>query len=151
MMVFRWCVGQERMVVARGRAGKTGQGNTSITLLSLSPEKNPTSTPTIRYSHRRCRFRLFRAPMRTALSGSCRPMKARRPSLTDGDSSRYALSGAQSTLTSSLVSRVVDGTVSCHCFFFSLPFLESRGPGTALLTVPWLSQWIAGPLHNASG
>lgn len=124
---------------------------TTHTLLSLSLEKNPTSAPTIRYSHRRCRFRSFRAPMRIALSSSCRPVKARCPSPTDGDSPRYALSGAQSTLTLSLVSRVVDGTVSCHCFFFPLPFLESRGPGTALLTVPWLSQWIAGPLHNAPG
>lgn len=97
---------------------------TTHTLLSLSLEKNPTSAPTIRYSHRRCRFRSFRAPMRIALSSSCRPVKARCPSPTDGDSPRYALSGAQSTLTLSLVSRVVDGTVSCHCFFFSSSFLR---------------------------
>ena len=102
------------------------------------------------YSHRRCRFRSFRAPMRITLSGSCRSIEvAVFLSPICCGSFCHRCSGYLDIVARESC-RVASGTVSCPTIF--LPsFLESRGPGTVLLTVPWLSQWIAGLLHNASG
>lgn len=87
--------------------------------------------------------------MRITLSGSCRPIEVvvfLSPICCGSFCHRRSV---YLDVVARESCRVASGTVSPYYFFPS--FLESRGPGTVLLTVPWLSQWIAGPLHNASG
>lgn len=149
-MGLRWDEGKERMV-GGNRVGKSREVDDRMAahlddLLYLRSEKNSTSTTCIRiagvdFVHFAHRW----GPLYLAAAG---PRKS--PSFSHRhDLLRSILSPALSLpwRRRSWVARVAGGTVSCSIIFF----LESRGPGTALLTVSWFSQWIAGPLHNASG
>lgn len=125
-----------------------GRHHISISPISV-PKKSHVHSHDL-YSLRRCRFRSFRAPMRTALSGSCRSMEV--AVLLSPTMIRCGSFCHWRSVYLDVVARESCGRRNSFVpHYFFLPFLESRGPGTALLTVSRLSQWIAGPLHNTSG